>query len=431
MERLLGGFETAAALCGETQALNVVFVLRLAGGVELARLEQALTSLQRRHPLLGVRVVRDDGRYRFVNGAPAPRVVAHERQSAVTWRPVAEQELNRPLDLGLGPPIRCVYLPPAAAGDGSEIVLTAHHAVLDGASSAPLLTELVALCDAPSSVAAAAITLPPAAETLFPSRFRGPRSQPGRLVFVLRQLAAEVSYRLRRPGPSRPPGEGPVECRILPLALSEGLTTQLVRRSRRERATLTGALTAALLLAVQRCLQSGRAGLRHYFSFADLRPYLLPVPTAETVAAYVSPLRLTIPLPENADFWPLARGITRQIGAAGRRGDKFHAARLMAATMRVFLRRRSARMATVALSYTGAVRFAGESGALRVRGLHAFVSNLSIGPEFTASVKLVGERLVWDIVYLEADMDAILAKSVAGEIVRLLARAARIGGARE
>ncbi len=415
-------------MTGEAQALNIVFVLRLTGGVPVERLKRALESLQHRHPLLGVRVVAAGRRYRFVDGAPVPPVRTVERGSAAAWRTVAEDELNRHLDLGIGPALRCVYLPPATAGGSCEIVLTAHHAVLDGASSVPLLTELVALCDGSASLDPPDRTVPPAADTLFPARYRGLRSYPGRLVFVLRQIADEIGYRLRRRGPPRPPLPEPARCRILTLALDEEATAALVRRSRSERVTLNGALTASLLLAAQRHLYGARAGPLRYFAFADLRPYLVPNPAVTTVAVYVSGLRFTISMPAGAAFWPVARRVSQQIGAAGRRGDKFHAARLMPTTMRVALRQRSVRMATVALSYAGVVRFASGTETPRVKGLHAFVSNLSCGPEFTASVKLFGNRLAWDIVYLEADMSEAAARKIGDEIVRTLTLAAEEGG---
>lgn len=419
---MLGGFETAAMLTAEAQAFNVVFVLRLAGGIPPERLERALAALQRRHRLLSARVVRAGRGHRFVDGAPPPPLRTAQRGSDTAWRAITEEELNRSVDLALGPPLRCVYLPPDAPGGSSEIVLTAHHAVLDGASSAPLLTELLALCDPSAALPAPDTRLPPAAEDLFPPRYRGWRGRVSRPAFLLRQLADEVVYRLRRRGPRHRPAAAPASCRILPLTLPEEATAMLVRRARRERVTLNGALTAALLQAVQRHLYGGEPGALRYFAFADLRPYLVPPPPPTAVAACVSGLRFTVAMGVGGDFWPLARRISRQIAAAGRRGDKFHAAALMPATMRLALRQRRERMATVALSYTGAVRLAAGSGPLAVRALHAFVSNLWCGPEFTASVKLVEERLAWDIVYLDADMSAPLAQRIGDEIMGTLAR---------
>jgi Phthiocerol/phthiodiolone dimycocerosyl transferase C-terminus/Condensation domain len=429
MRRPLGGFETAANLTSEAAAFNVVFVLRLAGGVAPERLAGALAALQRRHPLLGARIVADGRRYVFADGAPPPPLRLAERASGAAWRAVVEDELNRPLDGAVGPPLRCVYL---GAGSGpSEIVLTVHHSVVDGASGAPLVSELVALCaDAPAAGPQAldptAAAWPPAAEALFPPRYRGWRSWPGLTAFGLRWLVDEVVHRLcaarRRPSPK------PARCRILALRLNAAATAALVRRSRREKATLAGALTAALLVTAQRHLYGGEAGAMSYFTFADLRPYLVPPAASGTVAAYVSALRFTVPMPANRGFWPLARRISRQMGDAGRRGDKFHAARRMAATMRSVLSQRRTRMATVAISYAGAVRWAGGVGALRIRDLRAFVSNLAHGPELTASVKLVGEEVVWDIVYLDVDMDATLAKRAGAEIVRTLVRETEAGG---
>ncbi|MCP4155651.1 MAG: hypothetical protein GY757_48450 [bacterium] len=77
-------------------------------------------------------------------------------------------------------------------------------------------------------------------------------------------------------------------------------------------------------------------------------------------------------------------------------------------------------MGTTALSYTGALNLETYYGDIKVRGLHAFVSNFGLGPEYTAQVRIFDNCFYWDILYLDSDMDEKLAGVLAAEIEALL-----------
>ncbi len=442
MRRPLGAFETAAAITAEEGAFSVVIALRLAGGPAPAALERALAALQSRHPLLGVRIV-GAGRRRFFESEGVPPIPLRrvERTGDDAWRGAVEDELNEGPDPAAGPLARCVYLAPPVAGGPCEIVLATHHAAIDGASSVPLLDELLTLCaaaepatgtgggpadavaDAGPGAGRAGGALPPPAEELFPARFRGARRLPGQLRFLLRQAADEARFRLRSRGARKPPLHETARCRTLSFALSEAATAALVGRARRERVTLEGALGAALLLAAHERLYAGGELPLRCFTFADLRPSLRPPVPRGRLGAHVAPLRFTVGMRPGRELWPLARELAVRVRAGARRGDRYHAVRLMPAMMDWLLRRRSARMAATALSYAGAVPLAPRYGPIEVRGLHAFVSNIPLGPEITALVKRFRKRLVWDLVYLDADLDTDAARALAGAVAEILERA--------
>src|SRR5262249_2341503 len=100
-----------------------------------------------------------------------------------------------------------------------------------------------------------------------------------------------------------------------------------------------------------------------------------------------------------------------------RRGEKFHATRLTRSVMQATLRARSFRMAETALSYAGPSRLAPAYGPFRVRRLHAFVSDIPVGPEFTALARLDGCRIMWDFLYLSEDMDRNAAEALAADVL--------------
>jgi len=441
MRRELGTFETALTLTGRHAPFVVVVVLELAGGPSPERLRLALDALQRRHPPLAARIVERKGRFRFEpDGTPPIPLEVEPRSKDGRWAEVAESELDRPIDAEAGPLLRCVYLAPAGAGGPAEIVLTLHHAVIDAASAALLAGELLGLCavargegagggvDRVAGPTAGPEDGPPPLESLFPAGLRGARGRLRRASFVARQLADELRYRLRPQGVGAaadlPPAPDGARNRVLSARLSAVATGALARRARRERVTLNSVLAAAFLLAVQGRLHGGRAGPMRYLTFADLRPYLpAPLPT-ERLGCAISMLRYTAALPAREpggggpaaeEFWPLAHAVNAQVAAGFRRGDKFCAALLAEATMRWTLGQRSRRMAASAVSYTGPLRLGPPC-----RGVRAFVSNVPVGPEYTAQARLFAGELLLDVVYLDADLEPALAQAVLDDALATL-----------
>ncbi len=438
MRRKLGSFETAATLTSERAPFNVVVVVRLGGGLDPERLRRALDTLQRLHPLLGVRIVGDGGRFRYEpDGVPPVPLRLLPRAGDETWREVAEEELNRRLDAARGPLLRSALLlepggtRPGAAdpADPCELVLTFHHAIVDGASAGALMGRLLALSDpaAEGAVPAAlepAPALPPV-EALLPAAWRGLRGRLHLAAFVARQAADEIAFRwytrgTRPPSSGAPPAPGAPRSRILPVGLDVEETSALVRATRRERVTVNAALAAAFLLAACRRLRAGEPSLLRYMTFADLRPYLRPAVPDDGLGAYLAMLRYTLEVVPDDDLWALARDVSAQVASGFRRGDKLSSALLAEAVMRRVLGRGSGRMAATAVSYTGPVRLGRPQCAPPVRGLHAFVSNFRLGPEYTALARIFAGELCLDILYLDSDLDEPAAAAMAGEVLDIL-----------
>lgn len=462
MRRALGSFETAATLTNRHAPFVVVVVLRLEGGPSPERLAGALSSLGRRHPLLQVRIVEEDGSFWFESDGTPPiplRVV--ERAGEDGWMELAEEELNSPLDAAAGPLLRCTYLaPPAPTGSArSEIVLTFHHAAMDAVSTTTLVTDLLHRCGPAAEPArkvagtfeevaeevagtfgevagevagtsGAKSALPPAEER-FPPAWRGLRGR-GRLAgFVARQLADEVAYRLRTRGGRLPPIPTGARCRILPLELPAEATSALARTARRHGATVNGALAAAFLLAANRRLYGEGAAALRYMTFADLRPHVVPPVRDGSLGGYLAMLRYTARLRPGMGLWELARKVSRQVSDGGRRGDRFASLRMSEWVIRTLIRRGAARMSATAVSYSGVARLERSFGPIELRGLRAFVSNFELGPEYTALARLLDGRLQLDVVYLDGDMERPLARELADDILTSLAAAAAGAGAAE
>jgi acyl carrier protein len=205
--------------------------------------------------------------------------------------------------------------------------------------------------------------------------------------------------------------------------LAEEDTTALVRACRSRRLTLGSALNAAMLVAVHRLLYDDKPTLLRHFNFADLRLVLKPRVAAETLGSYHGMLRVTVPMPSGTGLWATASVVNEKISSAARRGDSLWSVKLSTAMMRPILRQQKQRMGTTALSYTGPSRLPRRFGSIEVSSPDVFISNLTLGPEYTAQARLADGELHWNIVYLDCDMDRAMAdRPTAEDIQKLVGR---------
>jgi hypothetical protein len=209
--------------------------------------------------------------------------------------------------------------------------------------------------------------------------------------------------------------------------LAEEDTTALVRACRSRRLTLGSALNAAMLVAVHRLLYDDKPTLLRHFNFADLRLVLKPRVAAETLGSYHGMLRVTVPMPSGTGLWATASVVNEKISSAARRGDSLWSVKLSTAMMRPILRQQKQRMGTTALSYTGPSRLPRRFGSIEVSSPDVFISNLTLGPEYTAQARLADGELHWNIVYLDCDMDRAMADRISDEMLIVL-RTGSAGG---
>jgi len=159
--------------------------------------------------------------------------------------------------------------------------------------------------------------------------------------------------------------------------------------------------------------------MRHFY-FADLRPLLKPPVTDEPMLGLHSMLRVTVVVRSDDDLWSTAAEVNQAITAGARRGDLFSSVLMSATMMRMILGQGKQRMGTTALGYAGPPRLPRTFGSTEIAGLEVFVSNLTLGPEYTAQVRLIDGELRWNIVYLDSDMDRTTAEEVAEEMLSML-----------
>lgn len=427
MKRKMEGFEESLTLSSEFAPFNIVCVLKIEGRLEAERLRQALAVIQRRHPLLRTCIESREGShyFDFDKAGPIPLTLA-ERKTPDDWIVAAEGELNRRVDFGAGPLLQCQYLHYLSdAGGSAEIVLTIHHSIVDARSVLSLLREVLLGCagegvDLGGEIVGEGST---AGTTMFPRAYRGAGFARAVLLYMMRQMKDEMFYRMRARGCRKPPIHKAARNKILPIRFPVDLTEALIRATRRERITMNSILTAGLMLAVKRLLYPLKDTPLRNITFTDLRSYLgTPVPES-ALGCHMGMCRSTVLVKDHHDFWRLAQEVHSAVYRSSRRGETFLANALSPGMMKMIFRMKTIRMGTTALSYAGPIALGDNFGLMRVTGLHAFISNMTIGPEYSALVRLFRGELWWDILYMDSDMEPQKARQIADLIKVILEEA--------
>jgi len=414
--RPLAGLELAMRFTEDFTPFNVVIVVRFDGELTLARLRAALDELQRRHRLLRARILPEGKGHAFHFDAARPiGLEVDGRREAHDWIAGAEAEFRRGFALTDGPLMRARLL---AGVHGGDLILTLHHAIIDAGSAKHLMDELLALCagESPAEHPAQTTEGHHAAPTLYPREYTGLGYARALAAFMRRQMVDEMKFRWGSRGVRTPAIADCGRCCLLPVRFSAELTTRVMEASRRQRVTVNAILGAAMLTAVQRRLYpSPVVPLRHII-FADLRARLrAPAPVA-ALGCLLTMFRFTVTVRRDGDFWNVARSVQDSTVRAARTGERYLAYSMSPGMMKMIFRTKAFRMGATALSYSGPLEVPESHGAFRVTGLHAFATNMTVGPEYTALVRLFRGELWWDIMYMDSDMDMTLARLIAADM---------------
>jgi len=419
--RTLGTFERALFLSDQHAPFNVVSVLRLEYAPAPIIIQQALSILQNRHPLLraGIRAVKFEG---LPNLLFSFKVI--EEQEEINWLDIVEQEMNTRLNLELGL-FRGIYI--YNNSGHADLFFAFHHAIMDAASGMNLLDELLRICVALQTEEAPhppTLEVVPPVEQRFPPSFKGLRGAAKMMGYAMAQMIEEIQYQARLRGKRTHPVHLGGRGFPLTITLPESIIDALSKRCRSEKVTMNSLLNASLLLAANRHLYVGNLLPMQTFTFADLRPYTVPPTSAEHLANYISMLRFTVDVSGEIDVWELTRNLHVKIYRALKQGNKFLASKMSESLIKMFVGMKSMRMGTTALNYSGAVPLETQYGEIKVKGLHGFLSSFDLGPEASSQARLFNNELWMDFMFLETDVDRETAEKIVGEVKAILERAA-------
>jgi hypothetical protein len=377
MPRNLGSLEHVFWLLNKSVGIQVVMAAEVAGQADERAWRNAFDALQRRHPMLGVRIAKTEANwpvFERCNQLPIPITFANK--SAWTEAgPNAEwldgrlaHELSEPFNDVQGPLMRATV-----AVDGSRhlVILSAHHSICDGISLSICYRDLLLAIDGV-----------PLEAKPFPASLD-----------MLCDMASEPSYPLPDPGTGIAyPRSAPVVRR---LKLPVDISGRLVLRARAEGTTVHGALVSAVLHAFR------QTGIRQdqpeikVFSPVDVRArYGID----DDCGVFLGAMTAVLCPGDQQDFWSLARLAMQKFGVAAAR-DSLGATTLrqrslldtgLDATGAAKLRQTTLAR-DIMLTNIGRARFDATAGAFRLESLWGPLALSGYPGDYTVGVSTLNE----------------------------------------
>jgi hypothetical protein len=293
---------------------RIIVLLRLDGLIQADFLAGALGRLQRRHPKLRALVAQGaDGRlrYRFEPATPPiPFEIIDCYEAETPWRETTRRILQT--DFPATGPLAAVTVLRSPLRGSSELILTAPHAIADGMSGIMLMDELLT----EYAKLEANIELPPVPSLPAVSEVRA--NAPGGWRGYLRLLRRFV--RIKRAESRSPITPLPAAQDIPPYSqwvhwvFSREETLALVRRCRKERASLSGAMVAAACCGLRDCLPGPEFLFKWQLPF-NVRESLAgpggPI-TAQDLGCFIASMNGLVKMADQP-FWDVARQAHREV----------------------------------------------------------------------------------------------------------------------
>lgn len=383
-------------------AFRVVALFQIDGWIEADHLRVALESLQRRHPKLRAVVARgSDGllRYEFEAAAsPIPFRIETYSDDEVPWREEARQLLQ--FAFPTTGPFAAVTTLRCRSTRKCVMLLTVHHAIADGLSAIMLMDNLLAeYARAEAGLEAPALPVLPPVTAMRATSTGGWR---GRLRLFGRFIRLQREERRARQT-ALPEVRGiPPQSQWVHWVFSREATIALVRRCRKERTSLNGALVAAVCSALMDCLPISEAVFKCQFPL-NLRHALVggvgPV-SEEDLGCFVSIMNEYYEVPRLPVFWDMARKAHEDMQSFAENGGPSMYYNVAAATTtRLFklaapkLIATSQQRVTLLATNYGVLNVRDAYGSLRPRGCTLMFKNDVVGPLLVTEALVMGQEL--------------------------------------
>ncbi|WP_322044206.1 phthiocerol/phthiodiolone dimycocerosyl transferase family protein [Paraburkholderia sp. J67] len=293
--RNLGATEQLFWLIDRNRPIHFALVAQIDRVFAPRAWDAALSAVQQRHPLLRARILANaDGAVAFYHDADAriPLRLVDDAQGSL-WQSEVRREMATPVGGSSAPLVRATVL----QGEGiSTIVLTAHHALLDGMGGAYVMEDLL------RALSGNALE-------------RLPLVQPLENLLGAQMKTATVSGEMSpAPEPKAFRAAQGARAEVATLALGAQLTQAVIERSRKERTTVHGAIAAAVHEAGRRLSQAWCARPIRTVTPIDLRKTVDGVGKANGV--YIAQTITIDDRERGAPFWHAARDVKALIAPA-------------------------------------------------------------------------------------------------------------------
>ena len=400
MGRPLSGMERGLWKTDLAAPLNFTTVARVSGPLSDDALRAALPALRARHPHLRERIEAGE----FVDDGVPPLSL---RVSSRGWLEELEDELNGRIELPLARFVRA----------GDRLLITLHHAIGDGMSGVYLMRDWL---QAATGARLEPLTDPGGVDACV----HGAPGLPNHLRFILREawLTARdgLPLKLRR--------EQQRFCyqrrtRVRHVVLEAAQVEALAARARREKTTVHGALSAAMLLGLLHDTGKAKAGVM-FGSPVNVRASL---GVGEQVGFFVSMLGFRDAVRADMPLWELARTVRRSLEADLATKLELSLINLMPTLWNVLgaddLEPRTLGElwerfipTTSGLTNLGRLNVQTQFGALKLEECHFAASPSALG-DFLATATSLHGKLFWNFLWPEPVISDAHAEALVADIV--------------
>lgn len=301
--RPLGAQEHIFWLHDQANPFHFAVTAQINGKFNVHQLQQALTVIQQRHPLLRVRIAVDEAEQPwFVEESCAIPVRVVQRQSLQQWQQEVEQEIATPFLWWQAPLVRVVLVHSSNDEQSSELIVICHHAVADGISASYLIRDILQALATPTAFGQS-LPIPLSREDLVLDKTL-------KSISLLEQMLqfSNTSSSFKSRESARPTHASSVNSG----SLSSETTLSLLTRCRQEQTSVHAAICAAFLLAIYRQNDSEQLQNLKCTSPINLRPYLTPI-NQEQVSVCITAGRISQNLSTDVNFWDVARCVKHQL----------------------------------------------------------------------------------------------------------------------
>ncbi len=433
MSRPLTPFERMFVVMSDGASLNCCIISRVRGPLTEARLTEALSDVQRRHPLLRVRIV--DGNSYTEEDVPAIPLRVLDCDESST-NAVVEEELAAALPVERGPLIRVSWL--RHQSDLGTLVLTFHHVIGDGVSSGIIMRDLIGAAAGIVKLPFRSLDIVTPLEEILPAKLRGRRGDWN----FLRLFASSFWQAATQGRPVElrvarwvPPAERKI--RVLDRSLNSSFVGALVKKARGENTGVHGALAAAICMAVAGDASDRGAAKSTpvlFGSVVNVRDQLEPA-MGEEFGFYVGFSQFRELIDPSGDLWEAARRIQADLAKDNEQLSPLTRLRMMRLGMKLsgMGRRPTAEVANrfaQAARFTGGLSFVqsltqarlsleSKVGPLEIETLH-FMGAPSAMADMTFIASLFAGRLQLNAMWPEPAIDEAQANAIIDGVVARL-----------
>lgn len=283
----------------------VTVIVRIKGKVTDEKLQNAVAKVQQRHALLRTRIRDDNDHAQWFTSAGAQEIPIEivPRTSQEDWIEIHAEASRIPFEFESRPAIRFILV---QSSDASELIILCHHIICDGMSLAYLARDLMVHLGDPGRE----VEVLPAPPAIDLDNLPSDVSQSGLVKFLINRMNKrwaeervffdQEDYRILTKAYWDNYNHA-----LFSIELSEGETSALLARCRKEKVTVNSALTTAFSGA-----QSFVGGERPYHAkivvAANLRDRI-PNPAGEGMGMYAGGVELKFKYNHKRDFWENAR----------------------------------------------------------------------------------------------------------------------------